>query len=76
MSGEEHLLGLVRQRGARGVIFFLKKFCEPHAWDYPPLAAALKKAGIPHLLVETEATVGAGIVRTRIEAFLEMLALG
>jgi bzd-type benzoyl-CoA reductase N subunit len=70
---EKHLLGLVRERGAQGVVFVHKKFCEPHAWDYPPLAAALKQAGIPHLLLETEATTPLGVVRTRIEAFLEML---
>ncbi len=70
---EKHLLGLVRERGAQGVVFVHKKFCEPHAWDYPPLAAALTKASIPHLLLETEATTPLGAVRTRIEAFLEML---
>jgi bzd-type benzoyl-CoA reductase N subunit len=70
---EKHLLGLVRERGAQGVVFVHKKFCEPHAWDYPPLAAALQKAGIPNLLLETEATTPLGVVRTRIEAFLEML---
>jgi bzd-type benzoyl-CoA reductase N subunit len=73
---QDHMLSLVRQRGARGVIFFLKKFCEPHAWDYPPLAAALEKAGVPHLLVETEASTPLGVVRTRIEALLEILELG
>lgn len=72
---QDHLLSLVRQHGARGVIFLLKKFCEPHAWDYPPLAAALEKTGVPHLLVETEASTPLGMVRTRIEAFLEMLGL-
>jgi bzd-type benzoyl-CoA reductase N subunit len=70
---EKNLLSLVRERGAQGVVFVHKKFCEPHAWDYPPLAAALQKAGIPHLLLETEATTPLGVVRTRIEAFLEML---
>lgn len=72
---EDHLLNLVHSRKAQGVIFLLKKFCEPHAWDYPPLAAALERAGIPHLLVETEATTPLGVVRTRMEAFLEMLAV-
>jgi benzoyl-CoA reductase/2-hydroxyglutaryl-CoA dehydratase subunit BcrC/BadD/HgdB len=70
---EKHLLSLATARGARGVIFVLKKFCDPHAWDYPPLAAALRTAGIPHLLLETEATTPVGVLRTRIEAFLEML---
>jgi bzd-type benzoyl-CoA reductase N subunit len=68
-----HLLNLAAQHHADGVIFVLKKFCEPHAWDYPYLAAALTKAGRPHLLLETEQTTPVEQVRTRVEAFLEML---
>jgi hypothetical protein len=60
-------------QGADGVVFVLKKFCEPHAWDYPYLAAALTKKGVPHLLLETEQTTPVEQVRTRVEAFLEML---
>lgn len=68
-----HLLNLATQHHADGVIFVLKKFCEPHAWDYPYLAAALTKASLPHLLLETEQTTPVEQVRTRVEAFLEML---
>lgn len=70
---EQHLLKLVKEHRANGVIFYLKKFCDPHAWDYPPLAAALDRARIPHLLLETEQVTPLGQTRTRVEAFLEML---
>lgn len=70
---EEHLLKLVKEHRADGVIFYLKKFCDPHAWDYPPLAAALDRAQIPHLLLETEQVTPLGQTRTRVEAFLEMM---
>jgi len=70
---EEHLLNLVKEHRADGVIFVLKKFCDPHAWDYPPLAAALDRAKIPHLLLETEQVTPIGQTRVRVEAFLEML---
>ncbi len=70
----DHLLGLVREHHADGVIFCLKKFCDPHAWDYVPLAAALDRAKIPHLLLETEQATPAGQLRVRVEAFLEMLS--
>ncbi len=69
----ERLLQLVRDYRADGVIFYLKKFCDPHAWDYPPLAAALDRAKIPHLLLETEQVAPLGQTRVRVEAFLEML---
>jgi benzoyl-CoA reductase/2-hydroxyglutaryl-CoA dehydratase subunit BcrC/BadD/HgdB len=68
-----HLLDLTARHHADGVVFVLKKFCEPHAWDYPYLAAALTKKGVPHLLLETEQTTPVEQVRTRVEAFLEML---
>ncbi len=70
----DHLLKLVKEHQADGVIFYLKKFCDPHAWDYVPLAAALDRARVPHLLLETEQSAPLGQTRVRVEAFLEMLA--
>jgi len=55
------------------VVFVLNKFCEPHAFDYVPLSKALAEAKIPHLLLETDITVPVGQLRTRLQAFLEML---
>jgi benzoyl-CoA reductase subunit C len=70
---EAHLLSLVRERNADGVIFARQKFCEPHGFDYVQLARALDQAGIPHLLVELEQASQAGQLRTRVEAFVEMI---
>ena len=69
-----HLLSLVQERGADGVIFARQKFCEPHGFDYVQLAHALDRAGVPHLLVELEQASQAGQLCTRVEAFVEMLA--
>ncbi len=69
----EHLLNLVRDHHADGVIFCLKKFCDPHAWDYVPLAGTLDRVKVPHLLLETEQATPAGQMGVRVEAFLEML---
>ncbi len=69
----ERVLSLIRRTGARGVIFVLPKFCEPHAFDEVLLAKAFASAGIPHLLIETDLTVPAGQLRTRIQAFIELL---
>lgn len=69
----ERLLKLVKDNRADGVIFYHKKFCDPHAWDYPPLAAALDREKIPHLLLEVEQVAPVGQTRVRVEAFLEML---
>jgi benzoyl-CoA reductase subunit C len=70
---EERLLKIVKDNHADGVIFYHKKFCDPHAWDYPPLSAALDREKIPHLLLEVEQVAPIGQTRVRVEAFLEML---
>jgi benzoyl-CoA reductase subunit C len=72
----QRLLELVRSSKAQGVIFVLPKFCDAHAFDYVPLAQALDRAGVPHLSIETDLTVPAGQLRTRLQAFLEMLQPG
>jgi bzd-type benzoyl-CoA reductase N subunit len=70
----DHLVKMVRDRGARGVIIMLLKFCDPHAFDYPYLKNALDKEGIPNLLLEVEDQLPPeGQLRTRFEAFFEML---
>lgn len=69
-----HLIGLVKERNAQGVIFLLLKFCDPHAFDYPYIKQSLDKAGIPVMLMEINDPASAGgQLKTRIEAFLEML---
>jgi benzoyl-CoA reductase/2-hydroxyglutaryl-CoA dehydratase subunit BcrC/BadD/HgdB len=68
------LLSLVQERSPDGVIFARQKFCEPHGFDYVHLAHALDQTGVPHLLVELEQASQAGQLRTRVEAFVEMLA--
>lgn len=69
----QRLLRRVEAVGAEGVIFVLARFCDPYAFDYPALAAALDARGIPHLLLESELTTPAGQVLTRVQAFLETL---
>jgi benzoyl-CoA reductase subunit C len=70
----DHLVRLVRENRAQGVIFFLLKFCDPHAFDYPYLKEALDRAGVPSLLLEVEDRLPAdGQLRTRFEAFVEMI---
>nr|MBC7245146.1 2-hydroxyacyl-CoA dehydratase [Chloroflexota bacterium] len=72
-SRARRLLDLVHSTGAQGVILALPKFCEPHAFDYVLLSKALTGAGVPHLLIETDLTMPSGQLRTRIQAFIEML---
>jgi len=70
---DRHLLDLARRRRADGVIFALQKFCDPHGFDYVTLKRALDGAGVPHLQLELEQPQVSGQVKTRVEAFIEML---
>jgi benzoyl-CoA reductase/2-hydroxyglutaryl-CoA dehydratase subunit BcrC/BadD/HgdB len=77
-SRADCLLALVRERGAHGVLFARQKYCEPHGFDTALMTPALDEAGVPHLLVELdgrsiEHPSQAGQLRTRVEAFVEMI---
>jgi benzoyl-CoA reductase subunit C len=68
------LLDAVGKAGAQGLIVLMVKFCEPHYFYYPRIKKTFEEAGVPHLLLETEHDMSAlGNVRTRVEAFVELL---
>lgn len=69
-----YLVEAVQQKKAQGVLFLHLKYCEPENYDYYDNFQALKQAGIPSLHIETgfgEASLGQ--LRTRIQAFMEMV---
>jgi bzd-type benzoyl-CoA reductase N subunit len=68
-----HLLDQIQEAQADGVIFVIEKFCEPHAFDYALILPTLDQAGVPHLLVEMEHTPSLEALRTRLQAFIEIL---
>ncbi len=71
----EMLLQEVEKSGAKGVIFLLYKYCETHFFDYPDLKVALESKGIPTLLLEVEdPSSSIGQLKTRVQAFVEMLS--
>ena len=63
-----------KQYQASGVIGYTVKFCDPYIARLPGIRAALKREGIPFLMLEGDCTVRSiGQQKTRIEAFIEML---
>ena len=74
----ETLETLVRERGARGIVFLGEKFCEYEYFEFPFLMKRFKEKGIQSLLLEF--AIGdeenPGQIRTRIEAFSEMISGG
>ncbi len=70
----ENIVKIAKEKKADGVIFLFLKFCDPHAFDYPYLKEYLDKERIPNMLLEVEQQIpAAGQLRTRLEAFVEML---
>jgi benzoyl-CoA reductase subunit C len=64
----------VSESGAKGAIFWLFKFCEPHAFDYPHVKKALDEEGVPSLNLEIEqGSVSIEQLRTRVEALVETI---
>ncbi len=69
-----HLVRLARESGAKGVVFYSVKFCEPELFYLPTLRKGLQSEGIPSAVVESDLNDGlTASIRTRLEAFLEML---
>ena len=72
---KEYLFRLIDITGAKGLIFNVVKFCEPEWFDIPNLLDELRKRGIPSLVLDTELNQGlSGQIKTRVEAFIEMIS--
>jgi benzoyl-CoA reductase subunit C len=71
---EDFVVDRARDSGAQGVVVLVAKYCEPHLFIYPFIKEALDKAGIPHVMLETEhEVVSLEGMKTRLQAFVEML---
>jgi len=68
------ILDLARDFKVDGVISQIIRYCVQYAHDLPLLTERLKEQGIPVLALDVEyGTSGSGQIRTRVQAFLEML---
>jgi benzoyl-CoA reductase/2-hydroxyglutaryl-CoA dehydratase subunit BcrC/BadD/HgdB len=70
----QHLLGLVHSRGAKAVVFYTVKFCEPELFYLPLLRKALDAAGVPSVQIEVDlAEQLPHQAITRLEALVETM---
>jgi len=61
--------------GARGVVFYIVKFCEPELFYLPHLRSALQEKGIPSVVLEVDLNDELSQqMLTRLDALLEMIA--
>lgn len=70
----EHIEEMVKTYDADGVIHYGLQFCQPYLMESIPVERALESRNIPVLRVETDYSMeDAGQLKTRVEAFVEML---
>lgn len=70
----DYLLERAKKSNVDGVIGYCISFCDPHKFDYPDLRDYLKKEGLPLLLIDDNYSFEpAGSIKTRLQAFIEML---
>jgi benzoyl-CoA reductase subunit C len=70
----EHVMDMAKQYEVEGAIIAVLKFCDVHMFDAPLLKEELESSGLPVLYLEWEhGMTGIAQLKTRIEAFIEMI---
>jgi benzoyl-CoA reductase subunit C len=69
-----HMLRYIEQFKVDGVILFIYKYCDPYGFEVPAIKSFIESSDTPVLYLEDEySTSSIGRVKTRIQAFLEMI---
>ena len=70
-----HLRQHIDEFKVDGAILFIYKYCDPYGFDVPAMKSFIEATGTPVLYLEDEYSVSSlPRLKTRIEAFLEMIA--
>ena len=69
-----HMKQYIEEFNVDGAILFVYKYCDPYGFDVPAMKSFIEKTGTPVLYLEDEySTSSLSRVKTRVEAFLEMI---
>ena len=69
-----HIGRFIRDFKVDGVVLYIYKYCDPFGFDVPAMKSYIESEGIPVLYLEDEYSMSTiGRLRTRIQAFLELL---
>ena len=67
-------MDFAREYGIKGVILYVVRYCDTFELDAPGVRDYFQEAGFPVLHIEDDySTTTIGQLRTRIQAFLEMI---
>ena len=70
-----HMKQFINEFQVNGVILFIYKYCDPYGFEVPAMKSYIESTGTPVLYLEDEySTSTLARTKTRIEAFLEMIA--
>jgi benzoyl-CoA reductase/2-hydroxyglutaryl-CoA dehydratase subunit BcrC/BadD/HgdB len=70
-----HIGGSINDFGVDGVVLYIYKYCDPFGFDVPAMKSYIESKGVPVLYLEDEYSMSTiGRLRTRIQAFLELIA--
>jgi benzoyl-CoA reductase/2-hydroxyglutaryl-CoA dehydratase subunit BcrC/BadD/HgdB len=70
----DHIMEMYEEYKADGVIHYGLQFCQPYLMESIPVEKALEEKNIPCLRIETDYSMeDVGQLKTRVEAFVEML---
>jgi benzoyl-CoA reductase subunit C len=69
----DNLIASVNQLQCDGIIWSIEKYCDPYLFEFPLLQQAAKENNINLLKIDAEEAVNTGRLKTKLEAFMEML---
>ena len=70
-----HMKTFISDFKVNGAILFIYKYCDPYGFEIPAMKSFIESTGTPVLYLEDEYSISTlARVKTRIEAFLEMIA--
>jgi benzoyl-CoA reductase subunit C len=69
-----HIGRFVKDFKVDGVVLYIYKYCDPYGFDVPAMKSYIESVGAPVLYLEDEYSMSTiGRLRTRIQAFLELI---
>jgi benzoyl-CoA reductase/2-hydroxyglutaryl-CoA dehydratase subunit BcrC/BadD/HgdB len=71
-----HIGAAIKDFKVDGVILYIYKYCDPFGFEVPQMKSYIESRSVPVLYLEDEYSMSTiGRLRTRIQAFLELLGL-
>jgi len=69
-----HMGRMIKDFGVDGVVLYIYKYCDPYGFEVPQIKSYIEAKGTPVLYLEDEYSMSTiGRLRTRIQAFLELI---